>query len=255
MGLKEYARKRRFDVTAEPPPRTPRRRRAAALHFVVQKHRATRLHYDFRLEWDGVLLSWAVPKGPSMDPAMKRLAMEVEDHPLEYADFEGVIPPGEYGGGTVMVWDRGTYRPATPDVGAAKKAGRIEFALAGKKLTGNWILVRTRGRDSRSWLLIKRHDAAASETDLLTAQPCSIKSKRLMAEIAFDEGGEVERAAGADPPDAIRALMRDPRTRRRKPHAKPSVWKSKPRGAAATGQPAAARRASGATAQARRNDR
>jgi bifunctional non-homologous end joining protein LigD len=255
MGLKEYARKRRFDITAEPPPRTPRRHRAATLHFVVQKHRATRLHYDFRLEWDGVLLSWAVPKGPSMDPAVKRLAMEVEDHPLDYADFEGVIPSGEYGGGTVMVWDRGPYRPATPDVGAAKKAGRVEFALAGKKLKGSWILVRTRGRDSRSWLLIKRHDEAATDADLLTAQPRSIKSKRLMAEIAFDEGGEVERAAGADPPDAIRALMRDPRTRRRKPHATPSVWKSTPRGAANTSQSARSARSGGATAQARRNGR
>ena len=255
MGLKEYARKRRFDVTAEPPPRAPRRRRAAALHFVVQKHRASRLHYDFRLEWDGVLLSWAVPKGPSMDPAMKRLAMQVEDHPLEYAAFEGVIPSGEYGGGTVMVWDRGTYRPATPDVGAAHKAGRIEFALAGKKLKGNWILVRTRGRDSRSWLLIKRHDAAASDADLLTTLPRSIKSRRLMAEIAFDEGGEVERAAASDPPDAIRALMRDPRTRRRKPHAAPSVWKSKPREAAGARKRAEFHSAAAATGQARRSGR
>ena len=230
MGLKEYARKRRFDVTSEPAPREPskttRKRGAAALHFVVQKHCASHLHYDFRLEWNGVLLSWAVPKGPSTDPANKRLAMQVEDHPLDYAAFEGIIPQGQYGGGTVMVWDRGIYVPATPDVGAAQRAGRIEFALKGKKLTGNWILVRTRGANGRSWLLIKRRDDAASETDVTTNQPRSVKSRRLMAEIAFDEGGEIERAASSDPPEAIRALMRNPRTRGRKPRAKPSVWES-----------------------------
>src|SRR5215813_3401988 len=149
MGLQEYERKRRFNVTPEPPPK-PRRTstrtaaRKQALHFVVQKHRATALHYDFRLEWDGVLLSWAVPKGPSLDPTVKRLAMAVEDHPIEYAGFEGVIPAGEYGGGTVMVWDRGTYVPDDPDVGKSLARGEIKFTLAGEKLTGSWVLVRTR---------------------------------------------------------------------------------------------------------------
>jgi len=227
MSLREYQKKRRFDVTPEPAPsrrRPPRRSRA--LRFVVQKHRASHLHYDFRLEWDGVLLSWAVPKGPSLKPADKRLAMAVEDHPLEYADFEGIIPAGEYGGGTVMGWDRGTYVPKTADVGTARRDGRIEVTLRGKKLRGAWILVRTRGRDSRTWLLIKRSDEMAAAGDVVTEQPRSVKSKRLMAEIAFDEGGDVERAAGADPSDAIRALLRDPRTRKRVPRAKPAVWHS-----------------------------
>jgi bifunctional non-homologous end joining protein LigD len=226
MGLREYEKKRRFDVTPEPPPKPARARRGKALRFVVQKHRASRLHYDFRLEWNGVLLSWAVPKGPSLDPAEKRLAMAVEDHPIEYADFEGIIPAGEYGGGTVMVWDRGTYVPKQPDVGKAWKDGRLEITLNGKKLRGNWILVRTRGRDSRTWLLIKRRDETASEEDVLEKEPRSVLSKRLMAEIAFDEGGDVERAAGADPQAAIRALMRDPRTKKRVPRAKPAVWHS-----------------------------
>jgi bifunctional non-homologous end joining protein LigD len=227
MSLREYEKKRRFNVTPEPPAKLGRaKRKSSALRFVVQKHRASHLHYDFRLEWDGVLLSWAVPKGPSMDPAEKRLAMAVEDHPLDYADFEGIIPAGEYGGGTVMVWDRGTYVPKTPDVGKAWRAGRLDFTLKGKKLTGDWVLVRTRGRDSRSWLLIKRHDETATSTDVLEHEPRSVKSKRLMAEIAFDEGGDVERAAKVDPPDAIRRLMSDPRTRTRKPRAKPAVWHS-----------------------------
>src|SRR5215470_8014547 len=161
MGLTEYRRKRRFGVTAEPSgDGKPRRKRSRALAFVVQKHRATQLHYDFRLEWDGVLWSWAVPKGPSLDPSIKRLAMQTEDHPREYAGFEGIIPEGEYGGGTVMVWDRGTWTPETPDVDAALRKGELKFHLEGEKLGGSWVLVRTRGASGAAagrptWLLIK----------------------------------------------------------------------------------------------------
>jgi len=166
-------------------------------HFVIQKHRATALHYDFRLEDEGVLKSWAVPKGPSLDPATKRLAMAVEDHPIEYAGFEGVIPAGEYGGGTVMVWDQGTYVPDEADVSAALRRGELKFTLNGKKLRGGWVLLRTGGR---RWLLIKRKDAAASKTvDIATTKPRSVVSRRLLAGIARDGGGDVERAATGDP--------------------------------------------------------
>src|SRR5436190_1863596 len=143
MGLAEYRRKRRFAVTPEPAGATrPRRRGAKALAFVVQKHSATRLHYDFRLEWKGVLLSWAVPKGPSLDPSVKRLAVQVEDHPLEYAKFEGIIPRGEYGGGTVMVWDRGTWTPEVPDVDAALAPAELQKLIANPRLVAR----RRRGR-------------------------------------------------------------------------------------------------------------
>jgi bifunctional non-homologous end joining protein LigD len=194
VGLKEYVKKRRFDKTSEPRGKVasrPRRR------FVIQKHRASALHYDFRLEADGVLKSWAVPKGPSLDPADKRLAMEVEDHPVEYGTFEGIIPEGEYGGGTVMLWDTGTYEPEADDVGKALRAGELRFTLHGKKLKGGWVLVRTGGR---KWLLIKRKDAAASRTvDITTAKPRSVVSRRLLAGIARDEGGNVAKAATGDP--------------------------------------------------------
>src|SRR4029453_9490320 len=151
MGLAEYKKKRRFNKTPEPGPEE--KTSELGNIFVVQKHRATQLHYDFRLEADGVLKSWAVPKGPSMDPAVKRLAMQVEDHPVDYADFEGVIPEGEYGGGTVMVWDYGTYEPETDDVSAALRKGELKFTLDGQKLKGSWVLVRTRDRQG---LLIKQ---------------------------------------------------------------------------------------------------
>ena len=234
MGLTEYQKKRRFGVTPEPAGKARRARRKRTLAFVVQKHCASHLHYDFRLEWNGVLLSWAVPKGPSLDPAVKRLAMQVEDHPLEYAAFEGIIPAGEYGGGTVMIWDRGTWAPESPDVDAALARGELKFALDGEKLAGSWVLVRTRGYPSRgaaagrpTWLLIKHRDDAASDDDIVETAPRSVVSKRLLAEIAWQEGGDVARAAAGDPVSALRTLVGDPAAvAAQKRRRKPSVWKS-----------------------------
>lgn len=202
QGLKEYQRKRDFDVTPEPDGSTPRRAASeGALLYVVQKHQASNLHYDFRLEWGGVLLSWAIPKGPSLDPSVKRLAAQVEDHPVEYGGFEGVIPKGEYGGGTVMLWDRGTWAPEEQDVDTALRKGELKFTLAGKKLRGSWLLVRTRlGSGSKpQWLLIKHRDKFASLEDIETRMPRSVASKRLMADIARVAAGDVDKAALADP--------------------------------------------------------
>ena len=163
----------------------------------MQKHRASALHYDFRLEAGGVLVSWAVPKGPSLDPRDKRLAMAVEDHPLGYARFEGVIPEGEYGGGTVMVWDIGTYRLLDVEsFDEALRKGRIVFTLSGKKLKGSWSLVRT---GDRKWLLMKRKDRSAAEVDVAAAKPRSVLTRRLLAGIARDGGGDVAKAATGDP--------------------------------------------------------
>jgi bifunctional non-homologous end joining protein LigD len=170
---------------------------------VIQKHQASQLHYDFRLEWGGVLLSWAIPKGPSLDPSVKRLAAPVEAHPLEYGSFEGVIPEGEYGGGTVLLWDRGTWTPEVPDVDEALRKGDLKFSLKGKKLRGSWVLVRTklgyRGSKKPQWLLIKHRDGFASAEDILDAEPRSVVSKRLLAEIASEEHGDVAKAAKGDP--------------------------------------------------------
>jgi bifunctional non-homologous end joining protein LigD len=213
MPLDEYRRKRRFAVTPEPEGRKLRSARRRALAFVVQKHRATALHYDFRLEWNGVMLSWAVPRGPSFDPIVKRLAMQVEDHPLEYNRFEGIIPGGEYGGGTVMIWDSGTWEPENPDVAAALKKGDLKFRLEGKKLHGSWVLVRTRGRkgDGKpAWLLIKHRDEWASAEDITELAPRSVVSNRLLIEIARDEGGDVEKAADGDPPALLRKILKNP---------------------------------------------
>jgi bifunctional non-homologous end joining protein LigD len=206
MPLAEYRKKRRFEVTSEPPGALlPSRNDAKTLRYVIQKHRASHLHYDFRLEWNGVLLSWAVPKGPSLDPSVKRLATQVEDHPLEYADFEGVVPPAEYGGGTVMVWDTGTWSPEIRDVDAALSKGELKFTLKGTKLKGSWVLVRTRGfgrRERPAWLLIKHRDLLASQRDITLEAPRSATTNRTLAEIARDGGGDVARAATGDPPAA-----------------------------------------------------
>jgi bifunctional non-homologous end joining protein LigD len=185
--LNEYRGKRNFDVTAEPKGAPSSTKSPGELQFVIQKHQASHLHYDFRLEWRGVLLSWAIPKGPSLDPSVKRLAAPVEDHPLEYGGFEGVIPQGEYGGGTVMLWDRGTWTPKDPDVDAALKNGELKFTLHGKKLRGSWVLVRTKlgygGSKKPQWLLIKHRDRYASTEDILTEKPRSILTRRTLAEI------------------------------------------------------------------------
>ena len=202
MSLTTYREKRNFGVSPEPSGDRASKGSKTARKYVVQKHRATQLHYDFRLELGGVLLSWAVPKGPSLDPSVKRLAMQVEDHPLDYADFEGVIPEGEYGGGTVMVWDTGEWTPESDDAEAALKKGDFKFTLHGKKLKGSWVLVRTRGFGSKadkSWLLIKHRDSFAETGDITAEEPKSVLSGRLLAEIARDGGGNVEKAATGDP--------------------------------------------------------
>ena len=202
MGLTEYRRKRNFNVTSEPAGGAVKRRKS--LSFVVQKHAASHLHYDFRLELNGVLLSWAVPKGPSVDPADKRLAMHVEDHPIEYGDFEGIIPEGEYGGGTVLLWDRGTWEPVD-DAKKAYRDGALKFTLHGEKLKGKWMLVRKGGRrsdsDERHWFLFKERDQYAKPGfDIAAKKPLSVTSGRDLDEIAetadrvWGKNGEVKGA-------------------------------------------------------------
>ena len=187
MTLTDYKRKRNFRRTPEP--QAERAKSAGCHQFVVQKHAASRLHYDFRLEHDGTLKSWAVPKGPSLDPTVKALAVQVEDHPLAYANFEGTIPPGEYGGGTVMVWDQGTWEP-DGDADKALKQGNLKFQLHGEKLQGGWVLVRMSGQagdNGKNWLLIKHRDDAArpqAKFDVLKKKPLSVLSGREMEEIA-----------------------------------------------------------------------
>jgi bifunctional non-homologous end joining protein LigD len=181
MALEEYKRKRDFSKTPEPAGKLAARK-GRERFFCVQKHLASHLHYDFRLEHNGVLLSWAVPKGPSLDPKTKRLAMHVEDHPIEYGEFEGVIPEG-YGAGIVMLWDKGTWTPEVADVDAALKKGDLKFSLNGFKLKGSWVLVRTGGRypgarggDARSWLLIKHRDEWSGDLDITEFASKSVKS-------------------------------------------------------------------------------
>ena len=181
--LADYQRKRDFAATPEPTGGRPKRGKPR--RYCIQKHLASHLHYDFRLEHRGVLLSWAVPKGPSLDPRTKRLAMQVEDHPYDYGGFEGVIPSG-YGAGIVMLWDTGTWTPEAEaeDVEAALAAGELKFSIAGVKLKGSWVLVKTHGRGERGWLLIKHRDAWASpDLDIEAAAPLSVTSGGDFADI------------------------------------------------------------------------
>jgi bifunctional non-homologous end joining protein LigD len=230
MALEEYNRKRDFRKTPEPSGRVARAKMAAAspLSFVVQKHAARRLHYDFRLELDGVLKSWAVPKGPSLDPGEKRLAVHVEDHPMDYGGFEGVIPEGQYGGGTVLLWDRGSWIPEGPDPAEAYRKGALKFRLDGKKLRGHWALVRMGGKAANerheNWLLIKERDADAvpdSGNALVADNPLSVATGRSMEAIASDrdrvwDSGKGEVAGDAKPkPAKKRAAARPPDARKR----------------------------------------
>ena len=188
--LAEYQQKRDFTKTAEPKGKSPTSR--STLAFVIQKHAASRLHFDLRLELDGVMKSWAVPKGPSLDPAAKRLAVQVEDHPVEYNAFEGTIPAGEYGGGTVMLWDRGTYTFWEDDPDPVERLregyaeGDFKFELRGKRLHGTWVLVRTRrgDPDKPQWLLIKHRDEFARPgTEIVAEEVTSVATGRTMDEI------------------------------------------------------------------------
>src|SRR6202166_2861042 len=209
MSLEKYKQKRNFRVSPEPSGKPHEATSATRdLLYVIQKHRASQLHYDFRLEFNGVLLSWAIPKGPSLDPSVKRLAMQVEDHPLEYGDFEGVIPEGEYGGGTGVGWDNGEWLPESGDVEKALEKGDLKFTLRGKKLKGSWVLVRTHGygsKEGKSWLLIKHRDEFASQKDVALEEPRSVLSRRLLADIARDGGGNAEKASTGDPPASLKS--------------------------------------------------
>jgi len=190
-NLTTYRKKRDFSKTAEPSGEA-RVATSKQPRFVIQKHAATRLHYDFRLEYDGVFKSWAVTRGPSLDPKQKRLAVETEDHPLDYGDFEGTIPKGQYGGGTVQIWDRGYWYSADPEKGFAK--GDLKFALLGDKLKGEWVLVRMKGDrfggKRTNWLLIKHRDewAKDGDADKLLNKDRSAASGRTMGQIARGEG-------------------------------------------------------------------
>ena len=218
--LAKYQSMRDFSVTAEPSGRG-KVTTGKVLRFVIQKHEATRLHYDFRLELDGVFKSWAVTRGPSLDPGERRLAVEVEDHPLDYGDFEGTIPKGQYGGGTVMLWDRGLWQPEG-DVEKMLAKGDLKFVLAGEKLKGGWVLVRMRNDKYKSkhnnWLLIKHRDEFAKDGDgeAILEKDHSVASGRAMKAIAA--------GTGRKPKPFMRA----------KTFASDAVWQSKKRAASRT---------------------
>ncbi|MDB5356631.1 MAG: putative ligase-like protein [Phycisphaerales bacterium] len=231
-ALKKYRSKRNFKTSPEPKGSASAKKAGArkGLRFSVQKHLASHLHYDFRLEHHGVLLSWAVPKGPSLNPSDKRLAMRVEDHPLDYGDFEGVIPQG-YGAGIVMLWDTGTWQPEDSDIDSALRKGELKFRLDGVKLKGSWVLVRTRGSradesgESRSWLLIKHRDEWAGPVDVTKAAPDSVKSFGDFADILGADEPEIWRshrpAEGGEAGALLRKVIEEAAQRKARTARKP----------------------------------
>jgi bifunctional non-homologous end joining protein LigD len=211
--LTDYNSKRDFSRTGEPRGKIATRR-GNALRFVIQRHDATRLHYDLRLELDGVYKSWAVTKVPSLDPAVKRLAVQVEDHPIDYGTFEGIIPKGEYGGGTVQLWDRGTWMSESPEAPESSlEKGHFKFELNGERMKGGWALVRMKDRPTSSrakvrhnWLLIKERDAAArpGKPDALQSEVTSVKTGRTLEEIAGGKRRTIWHSKRAEKPAPAR---------------------------------------------------
>jgi bifunctional non-homologous end joining protein LigD len=211
MGLAEYKRKRDFKKTAEPAGGKPLPRKVkGASRFVIQKHAARRLHYDFRLEMEGVLKSWALPKGLPWKRGEKHLAVEVEDHPIEYEQFEGIIPEGQYGGGTVMVWDRGNYHVYGEQPAKSLREGKLHLVLDGEKAKGEWTLVRIRGRDNakNQWLILKTGDGAKPISKKMEDR--SVKTGRTMQQIAKDRDAQWESGREADesPTSQFKARIR-----------------------------------------------
>ncbi len=199
MSLTTYKKKRNFTTTSEPSGK--QKKTVSSLIFVVQEHSASHLHYDFRLEMEGVLKSWAVPKGPSLNPEDRRLAMMVEDHPYDYRDFEGTIPEGNYGAGNVIVWDKGTYHSVESELAkesekallAGLKKGYVSFILNGKKLKGEFALVQMKGRDENAWLLLKKNDDYASEKNILEKKKSVISGKVLKMRSTDEKSGTKKR--------------------------------------------------------------
>jgi bifunctional non-homologous end joining protein LigD len=268
MALEKYKAKRDFTKSPEPAgtkiAKSPAGRKPR--FFCVQKHLASHLHYDFRIEHNGVLLSWAVPKGPALDPSIKRLAMHVEDHPIDYGEFEGVIPSG-YGAGIVMLWDRGTWTPETDDVDAALKKGDLKFTLDGYKLKGSWVLVRTKGRyagggeSGEPWLLIKHRDDWSGPIDIAEFAPLSVKSEGDFADILSQDDPDVWRsnrpAKGGETGAMFERIVKRALELRATPAASEPAGKpaAQPRAAKSTKPRAAAKKAkaaSGATPKKKR---
>src|SRR3954447_2330200 len=207
MGLAEYKKKRDFKLTAEPSGKPLPKLVKGACRFVIQKHDASRLHYDFRLEMDGVLKSWAVPKGLPWEKGEKHLAVEVEDHPVEYATFEGIIPQGQYGGGTVMVWDRGQYHVYGEEPLKALKDGRMHLVMDGEKAKGEWSLIRTRMEAGKpQWLLLKSGTSVKPISKKRDDE--SVKSGRTMAQIAAQKDAEWQSNRGDDKKPTLKTRIK-----------------------------------------------
>jgi len=239
--LKEYRDKRDFSRTAEPAGGERHAEKGEGLAFVVQKHAATRLHYDFRLEWKGVLKSWAVTRGPSYDPAEKRLAVQTEDHPLAYGAFEGIIPKGQYGGGTVMLWDQGTWEPVE-DFAKGLKSGKLVFKLQGERLIGEWTLVRMKGKPGEkreNWLLIKHREEGFTppRADVLETYDRSVVSGRTMAQIAGDKRKLEKKDLTSKRPDTLGQLPSEPQRPKRAARADMPVWREPQLATLADGAP------------------